>query len=86
MPEETPKDVKKTLDLIHIIYILIVIGIGVGIAWGTVTTKQKSQQKEIDNKLSKEVFEVHQQEQRIATKSLQDTLNKGFDRLEKRME
>ncbi len=83
MPEQTTT--KKTLDLVHVIYIMAAILIAAGIAWGTVTNQQRNNKEQIDKKVSKEVFEVHQQEQRIATDRLQKSLDNGFERIEKRM-
>jgi len=77
---------EKTLKLVHIVYLLAVVLVAAGVGWGTVTNQQKNNKEQIEKKLNKEVFEVHQQEQRIATNRLQDSLDKGFERLEKRME
>ncbi len=77
---------EKTLKLVHIIYLLAAVLVAAGIGWGTVTNQQKNNKEQIEKKLNKEVFEVHQQEQRIATDRLQNSLDKGFERLEKRME
>ena len=77
---------KKTFEIVHIVYILVAVLVAVGIAYGTVTNQQKNDRKEIESKLSKDVFEVHQQEQRIATDRLMKSLDNGFERLEKRIE
>lgn len=77
---------EKTLKLVHIVYLLAAVLVAAGVAWGTVTNQQKNNKEQIEKKLNIEVFEVHQQEQRIATVRLQNSLDKGFERIEKRLE
>lgn len=85
MPEQNTTN-GKTLKLVHIVYLLAAVLIAAGIAWGTVTNQQMNNKEQIEKKLSKEVFEVHQQEQRIATDRLQKSIDTGFERIEKRLE
>ena len=85
MPEQNTTS-EKTLKLVHIVYLLAAVLIAAGVAWGTVTNQQKNNKEQIEKKLNKEVFQVHQQEQRIATDRLQKSIDTGFERIEKRLE
>lgn len=76
---------RNTLNLVHIVYIMAALLIAVGISWGTVTNQQKNHSIAIEKKLSKEVFEIHQTEQRRASEALQKSVDKGFDRLDERI-
>lgn len=76
----------KRLKLVHLLYLIIVLAVSIGIAWGFVVNQQSTNSKEIEKKLDKEIFTQYQEEQRRATDNLDKSINRGFDRLDKRIE
>ena len=85
MKDQTDENCKR-LKLVHLLYLIIILAVTVGIAWGIVLNQQRTNSAEIKEKLDKGIFAQYQIEQRRATDTLNDSINRGFDRLDKRIE
>ena len=73
------------LKLIHLLYVIIVAAVGTGIAFGIASNQQATNSKAIEKleveKVEKEVFDMHQQQQNMQFKDIKESLkrieNKG---------
>ncbi|KKN09023.1 hypothetical protein LCGC14_1050700 [marine sediment metagenome] len=80
----------KELKLIHLLWtIMIAVALG-GVAWGIMKNELGNQGKDIievkEKKVDKNVFEMHLEAQKQQTITFVETVNKGFDRIDKRLE
>ena len=69
-----------SLNLNHIFVTIICLAVSFGIAWGTITTRQTGQQKEIDKKASQEAFDMHQEQQREQFVDIKKDLEKLLEK------
>lgn len=74
------------LKLIHLLYIIIIAAASVGVAWGVLANQQGVNSAEIEKKLDRELFDMHQTQQTQQFESLQATMKEGFGRMDKRLE
>ncbi|MAF35802.1 hypothetical protein CL622_01645 [archaeon] len=84
MPNENGSTGK--LKLVHLVYMLGAAILLVGIAWGTMRNQQATNTKEIEKKVEKEIFNMHQQEQTRQVDSIITTMNNGFNKIDTRLE
>ena len=80
------KDGTSKLKLIHLVYGLIAAGVIIGIAIGRMGNQQTTNTKEIKQKVNKELFESHEKYQTQQFKSIQKTMDDGFDGLRQSIE
>ncbi len=66
---------ESKLKLIHLVYGLLAAAVVVGISIGSMATQQKVNTQVIEKKLAKDVFEIHQTEQRVQFKSIDKKLD-----------
>lgn len=76
----------KDLKLVHVLWTIIAAAMLVGVACGVMQTNIVHQGKQIEKKVDKDVFEMHLEAQRAQTESIVESMNKGFDRMDKRLE
>ncbi len=83
---------QKGLKLIHLMWVLVAGLLAVGVAWGITTNQQKTNTKEIDNKVSVTIFDQHEKYQDKQMEQLNTTMQNGFtgmkeqmDKIEKKM-
>lgn len=76
----------RDLKLVHILWTIIAAAMLVGVAWGVMQTNIVHQGKQIEEKLDKDVFEMHLEAQRQQTETFVTTVKEGFDRMDKRLE
>lgn len=74
------------LKLVHLVYGLIAAAVLVGIVIGRMGNQQERNTTDIGNNVNKEIFNRHEQEQTRQFKSIQDTMDTGFTKLEKSIE
>lgn len=80
----------KELKLIHLLWTIMVAVTLCGIAWGVMKNELSNQGKDIvevkEKKVDKDVFEIYLEAQKQQTKTFVETVDKGFDRIDKRLE
>jgi len=76
----------EKLKILHLFWTIIVAATLVGVGWGVMRNEQVNQGNRIEKKVEKEVFQMHLEAQRQQTKTFVETVNKGFDRMDKRLE
>ncbi|MCK5604342.1 hypothetical protein KAR91_20805 [Candidatus Pacearchaeota archaeon] len=86
MPSNSTKDLK----LVHILWTIIVAAVLVGVAWGVMKNELINHGKAItevkEKKVSKEVFDVYLEAQKQQTNTFVETVNRGFDKIDQRLE
>lgn len=70
---------QNRLKLIHLLWVITAMAIAVGIAWGVTTNQQASNTKAIESKVSKDIFEQHNENQIRQMDRLEQTVKDGFD-------
>jgi len=76
----------KDLKLVHVLWTIIAAAMLVGVAWGVMQTNIIHQGEAIEKKVDKGVFQIHLDAQKQQTKSIVESMDKGFDRIDKRLE
>ncbi len=71
------------LKLIHLVYLLVLAGVLAGIAWGSMKNQQKTNTKEIGQKINNELFQMHQTQQTEQMQKIDGKLDKIDEKLEK---
>lgn len=84
MANESKNEAK--LKLVHLVYLLITAAVVVGVWIGRLGNQQTINTDSIEKKVSKELFDMHQTQQVQQFQSLQDTISKGFGRVDTRLE
>lgn len=77
---------ESKLKLIHLVYLLVIAVGGSGYWLGTLTANQKKNTDEICEKTDKNIFDMHSKQQVQQFESLEKTIGKGFDNVDKRLE
>ena len=80
----------QSLKLVHILWTIIAAAALVGVAWGVMKNELSNQGKDItevkEAKVDKDVFEMHLEAQQQQTRTFVETVDKGFERIDKRLE
>lgn len=71
------------LKLVHLVYGLIAAAVLVGVWIGSLGSQQSTNTNDIKRKVEKPIFEAHEKYQTQQFKSIQKTMDDGFDRIEK---
>ena len=74
------------LKLIHLVYGLFIAALGIGIAIGDVMRQQKTNTKDVETKVSKEIFNQHKETQQQQFKSMNTNMSEGFRRIETKLD
>ena len=86
MPSNSTKDLK----LIHLLWTIMVAVAVVSVAWGVMKNELTNQGKAIievkEEKVSKEVFNMYLEAQKQQTDTFVETVNRGFDKIDQRLE
>ena len=77
---------ESKLKLIHLVYGLIAAGVIIGIYIGKISNQQSTNTKGIAVKVEKEVFNMHQEQQRIQFKKIDSSLDKIDGKLDEMLE
>jgi uncharacterized protein HemX len=85
MGKET-NEKNSRLKLVHLLWLILIVAVGVGVSWGVVANQQSVNSKEIEKKLDRELFEMHQVQQTKQFESLERSLKEGFDRIDKQLD
>lgn len=87
MPNESKS---KDLKLIHLFWTIIIFVATAGVAWGIMRNEVSNQKINItkieNHKVSKEVFSMHITTQTQQFETLTDSIDRGFNRMDKRLE
>lgn len=67
---------KKGLTLNHLFWAVIVIAVSMGIAWGALGNQQRTNTAEIKEKVSKEVFNMHNEQQIMQYADIKESLKR----------
>ena len=60
-----PKDeATNKLKLVHLVWMLMVLAIGLGVAWGTTINQQQTNTEAIKQKVEKDIFQMHAEQQK----------------------
>lgn len=77
------------LKLVHVVIVVVFFIIGGAVTAGKLIERQKIHGEQIDcnakEKVEKEVFEIHVEEQREQIKGINNNINNGFNRIDKRL-
>lgn len=73
------------LRVIHLLYILCAALLTVGIAWGKIANQQWNNSRMIEQKASKETLEMHIRTNTEQFRSLESTIENGFNRIDARL-
>jgi uncharacterized protein HemX len=81
---------KFSLKLIHLFWIILVAAILTGVAWGVMHNQQSTNSKKIDTldteKVEKDIFQMHMNQQQQQFESLEKTIDSGFDKVATRLD
>ena len=71
------------LKLVHLLYIILAATLGIGIAWGALANQQGTNTDAIDEKVEKEIFNMHQTQQAQQFTRIEGWMEKIDKKLEK---
>ena len=73
------------LKITHLLWPMVIFALFCAVALGALMNQQKTNGKAIEKKVEKEVFEAHATHQTQQFNSIQTSINKGFDKIETRL-
>ena len=69
-------DGKKELKLTHLLWIILVFVLMAGISGGVLKNQQATNTKEIEKKVDKDIFEMHNEMQMVQFNDIKDSLKR----------
>ncbi len=74
------------LRLVHLLWIILAAVLGAGLSMGAFANQQKTNTAEIEKKVESEVFQIHCENQARQFNQIQETLNRGFEKIDQKLE